>query len=949
MLCLLVGLNVYSQEYTVVRYTMEQGLPADEVYEITQDRDGYMWIATTNGLCRYDGFAFREYTNGHIFTEDMPWLFNYHQKIYVLTWSGKLGYIQSDSLHSFPSPENRPTVRYFLRDRNGGYWFSTVNGIIHMYRGKMERMDPLSTQVYETRDGKLYGYGDGFSYFDTRKRQFIYLRCPLEGKHYKVFGGLVVEEGRLGRCVVYKDVGMEKKIMQFDLRKDENGKVLPVQHLVKRNADEYWLQDQRNILVYDSLGTLRENITREIYEKKLRINTFFIDREDNIWVGTQGKGLFLLKRKPVKNTFPVNDAYISQLAGNANGDIMMAHPDGKISLLDHRGGYHTYTLPGSTANMFYGIHASRETFLGVFGYCLFYTDSRWRIHFSQAHSIIKNIGRETADRYTGGYLFGEALTYSCLRRGNGDLWLGTNKGVYVLPAGGVPDFGYTSVKEFRKFDIVRRKNIWAMAPGHELKKAYMMDMKGTGKKTETFVRQILADGRGVIWIATQCEGIFAYRHNVFYHFTKEDGLLSNNVNSIYVDAKNRLWVCSNVGVTYITPEGRIRYITTEDGIRSNQVNGVFVSAREQVYLGTAKGLSMVQLDAKSSFTPYAPVLSKIRVNDSIYPLGVTDLALGYRQNNIRVDFISVSFGSRVGYKYFIDGLSDKWETTEGRSIQLPRLQPGNYRLRIKSVGLEGKESAEVTLLKFSIATPFWKYNTFWAAVVAAAGALVYVAGYYRRKRAMGRLRLRQRIGELEKKALLSQINPHFVFNCLAAIKYLLTDGEVEKTEAYIQKFAVLMRNTLDFSDMRLIALREEICYIENYMALEELRFGAFKHGVVTEDGMDTEAFFLPPMLLQPYIENAIRHGLRPKKGGGRLHVCFHTEDNCLLVKIDDDGIGRKEAARLKENNTIHYQSRGMDISEQRAFLQDIKVGVIDKMTHDGRACGTQIILRIPQV
>ena len=358
---------------------------------------------------------------------------------------------------------------------------------------------------------------------------------------------------------------------------------------------------------------------------------------------------------------------------------------------------------------------------------------------------------------------------------------------------------------------------------------------------------------------------------------------------------------------------------------------------------------MLDLGNAASFTPYPPVLSKIGVNDSTYPLTGNDLNLSYRENNLRVEYISVSFGHRVKYAYFIEGLSQHWETTDNRSIYLPRLSPGRYRLKMKAVGKDGEESVEVTLLQFSIAAPFWKRGIFWVGVVIVTGALIYLAGYYRRKQLIGQLRLRQKISDLEKKALLSQINPHFIFNCLTAIKHLLSQGETGKADAYIQKFAVLMRNTLDFSESRLISVGEEIAYIENYLMLEELRFGqTFGYGITVEEHIHPEACFLPPMLLQPYIENAIRHGLRPKKEAGKLDVFFYTEDEYLCINIDDNGVGRKEAARLKEKNTIHYQSKGMHISAQRAFLQDIQVSVIDKQTGDGRPGGTRIVLKIPQ-
>lgn len=950
VLCIVLTIHpyAYSQEYAVRKFTMEQGLPADVVYEITQDRDGYIWFTTANGLCRYDGFVFKEYTNGHIFAEDMPWLFNYYGGIYVLTWSGKLGYIQDDSLRSFHGPENRSVIRFFLRDRQGGCWITTAGSgtTTHIYRGRIEQIRSLRIWLYEAKDGRMYAYGNGVSYYDVRKRRFIPIKnAKTNVDEFLILGGVPIYQSDSGRCVLYKNMDYGEKYMDIELQKDANGKELGIRHLLKKNANEYWLQDYKNIRVYDSLGTLRENIIKKMPQKILGVNTFFVDREDNVWIGTQGQGLFLLKKKPVKNDFPVNDAYISQLAGNAKGDILMAHPGGKMSLLDHEGGYHTYTIPGLTVNLFYGIHASQEGFLGVFGQYLFFFDEKYRMHFSLAPFLVKSIGKEDTDRYTCVYRDREVLGYCYLKRDNGDLWIGTNRGIYIVPATAVPRFGYTSVKTFKKYTITHQKKAWVADPLFEWRKAYKMS-----GNTGTFITQLLADERGTVWIATQYEGIFAYDKGRFYHFTKEQGLLSNNINSLYIDKKNRLWVCSNVGVTYITPEGRVQYITTDDGIRSNQVNGVYVSDREQVYLGTAKGLSRVDLSHKTTFRPYPPVLSKVQVNDSIYPFPDTALVLSHRENNVRVDYISVSFDHKIRYMYFIEGLSRHWEMTDNRSIYLPRLPSGHYRLKMKSVGQGGEESDEVVLLEFTITTPFWKYTIFWIGVLVFVATLVYLMGYYRRKRTIGLLRLKQKIDDLEKKALLSQINPHFIFNCLAAIKYLLTNGEIDKTEEYIQKFAVLMRNTLDFSENKLISLREEVDYLENYLALEELRFGeTFAYEIMVAGNIDPEQFFLPPMLLQPYVENAIRHGLRSKKESGWLSIGFYTEEEHLCIKIDDDGIGRKEAARLKEKNTVHYQSKGMHISSQRASLQGIEVNVIDKKNEDGQASGTRIILKIPQI
>ena len=953
VLCLWLGIHMhaYPQEYTVQDYTMEQGLPADVVYEITQDRDGYIWLTTANGLCRYDGFVFKEYANQHIFAEDMPWLFNYYGEIYVLTWSGKLGRIKNDSLQSFSKRDIRLGIRHFLRDRRGGYWLETgARGIVHIYGGKIESLGKQTVRLYEDKDGAIYGYGQGFSYYDAEKNKFIPIKKTKTVFAYTILGGVLIFEDEEGRCAIYKNMDLRKKGFAFDLKRDEKGKVLSIRHLLKKKENEYWVQDYKNILVYDSSGNLLENITQQIPKKNLRINTFFVDREENIWVGTQGQGLFLLEKKPVKNDFPVHDTYISQLAGNKKGDIAMAHLGGKISLLDRQGGYHTYTLPGPSIYMFYGLHLWRDNLLGVWERSIFYIDEKYRIHAKRIPVCPKNIGAEGTDRYIhGGFPKEAAAPYSFQKNRDGDMWVGTNRGLYILPAGDTPRFPYISVHDFRYAYMTHHKKGWEVDSRAYLGKGYKIDIKRTGENTDTYISQLLADPRGVMWVATQSEGLYANYKGFFYHFTKGNGLLSNNINSIYLDKKNRLWVCSNKGVTCIGPQGQIQYITTEDGIRSNQVNGVFVSDDEKAYLGTAKGLSMLDLNNKTSFTPYPPILSKIEINDSMTRLGDSNQTLSYRENNICVEYISVSFGHQIRYAYFVEGLSNDWEITDERSIYLPRLTPGDYRLKIKALGIDGLESKEVILAQFSIAAPFWKRTVFWVGISVLAGTLIYLAGYYRKKRLVEQLQLRQKINNLEKKALLSQINPHFVFNCLTAIKYLLSKGEIDKTDEYIQKFATLMRNTLDYSESRLISLSEEVAYIENYLMLEELRFGqTFGYEITKEESINPEAYFLPPMLLQPYIENAIRHGLRPKKKGGKLSIFFYMEGEHLCVSIDDNGVGRKEAARLKEKNMIHYQSKGMHISSQRAFLQDIQVSVIDKQTESRESGGTRIVLKIPQ-
>jgi LytS/YehU family sensor histidine kinase len=198
-------------------------------------------------------------------------------------------------------------------------------------------------------------------------------------------------------------------------------------------------------------------------------------------------------------------------------------------------------------------------------------------------------------------------------------------------------------------------------------------------------------------------------------------------------------------------------------------------------------------------------------------------------------------------------------------------------------------------------------------------------------------------------ALKAQINPHFVFNCLNSIKGFIYDKNYAQADKYLDKFSDLMRSTIDNSDASVISLAEEIRYLDNYLQLEKLRFNEkFDYTITADPGIDRENTFVPAMLLQPYVENAIRHGIRNlDQRKGEISITASIDNRMLVCVIDDNGIGREEAARLKSKKHIEYQGRGMSISRRRAVLYHISQEIVDKQDAAGNATGTSIILKIP--
>jgi LytS/YehU family sensor histidine kinase len=207
----------------------------------------------------------------------------------------------------------------------------------------------------------------------------------------------------------------------------------------------------------------------------------------------------------------------------------------------------------------------------------------------------------------------------------------------------------------------------------------------------------------------------------------------------------------------------------------------------------------------------------------------------------------------------------------------------------------------------------------------------------------------KKLTELEMQALKAQINPHFVFNCLNSIKGFIFDRDYAQADKYLDKFSDLMRSTIDNSDASIISLQSEISYLDNYLQLEKLRFEEkFNYKIEVAADIDKEQFFVPAMLLQPYVENAIRHGMRFLENRmGQININVNKENNFLVCEIDDNGIGREKAAELKSKRHIEYQSKGMNISRRRAELYNITQQVTDKKDENGNATGTTITVKIP--
>jgi hypothetical protein len=220
---------------------------------------------------------------------------------------------------------------------------------------------------------------------------------------------------------------------------------------------------------------------------------------------------------------------------------------------------------------------------------------------------------------------------------------------------------------------------------------------------------------------------------------------------------------------------------------------------------------------------------------------------------------------RFAYR-FQNGKSESWiDMGSQRNILLTNISPGTYRLQVKVYAYDNKWPEQILEIRIHIQGPWWRNTWFIITVILLCSLGFYVLYRKRIKRIKQRANLDNLLAQTEMKALHSQMNPHFIFNCLNSIREMILDNENKQASHYLSKFAQLIRITLDNSTKPFISLKDSIDYLKRYLEMEQIRTDHFSYSFEIDESLDPEETFLPPMLIQPFIENAIWHGQQPGK------------------------------------------------------------------------------------
>jgi hypothetical protein len=467
---------------------------------------------------------------------------------------------------------------------------------------------------------------------------------------------------------------------------------------------------------------------------------------------------------------------------------------------------------------------------------------------------------------------------------------------------------------------------------------------------------------GTLWVASYDAGLIGYRDGrVIATISHLQGLTSDICRTILVH-DNSLWIGTDKGLNRVRldqPGYPVAQYTSQDGLGSDIVNALFADS-SSIYVGTPAGLSYFD-EAKVDLSEGCRLYLLSLFNSGRERIGDTGhLQIPYTEKSIRLEFAGISYRSVGGitYRYRLLGLDSAWRTTKEAFLEYPTLPSGNYSFQLQATNKFGVSSALLTL-PFGVGTPFWQTTWFYGLILAAFLSLTWLFVSLRiahiRNREKEKEQLNQRMMEMEHTALQAQMNPHFIFNCLNSIQQYIFDQDIFAANKYISGFAKLIRATLQNSSKPFISLPDEISYLSGYLSLEKLRFKEkMDYSIEVDQEINDETYIIPPMLIQPYVENSMRHGLRHKvEGKGFITIKFRKAGDRLFVTVEDNGIGRKKAGSFKTREHIEYQSKGMSLTADRIRMMNAKysdsilIDVIDLGDDTGKPTGTRVVMEFP--
>jgi|GEM_PF-6407813 len=946
-------------EFIVKRISQEEGLPQNNVMKIVQDPRGFLWIATMNGLVRYDGARLAVYDE------------TTHRKI------------------------TSPMFIDVCVTPDSSVWAYTVREILQLRADTIIRRYSLPAEVESNSMMQFSPTIDGAA--------VVLLNRKL---YYFFYGAFIPVPMEPLRCDYFRLAGKHRilistgddRLLLFDRRKNSLSFIdlISEHHLLSDDTDIlYWDRDYRLIrldpkdpasrqVVFSSGGkpvhatsaqhgvafTLRDSLyvspdARHFYTAPLRIfstpkiGTAFFDNE-RIWLGSSNGGLFRLTKKNLVHHDPEG--------------ISRAHE------IHFARSFGPFVYTGSCQGLFrYDIYngSYKRIAAGNKEYCFwdaeFLNDSTLALGTYGDGLLLMRDGKITSYRYPH---IPSNNVFCLYRSASGMLWIGTAQGTVVMTQPGkfvaVKTPGGASINAYQ-FTEKKNGEIYIVSDGGLLLAGTDLRIKQhltiRNKLPTDNIRSLYLDSEERLWIGTLHRGLCLLSGDLVFTFPHGDGDLSDDVLSIIEDGRGDLWMSSNYGLYRVkkselldhyykkTYYGVTRYSVAE-GLRNAEFNShtqgkACKTPDGSLWWPNINGLVSVKPDKRAAQKKVSRVLI-----DGIY---ADNRNLGSGPGTIKVplatDRVTIVYTipefiapDKVFFEYMI-GNNGKWIPNHNRrEISLLALREG-----VHDISIRRQNDARTTVsLRIQVTAPFLYSRLLKTILSVITGILIIITFILVQKQAsrkkIRKIQEEKEILSLKMIALQKQIDPHFIFNSLHSLQILFYTNKFEEGNAYLSKFSNLLRSLLEYSRNDVSNLENEMELVNNYLELEKLQFdeGTFIFEVSVEEGIPMKQVLIPAFLLQPFVENAIKHGLRsPSEPVRKLRVSVRKTGKDIRISITDNGKGLRE--KKNANGAHQHISRGLEIMQNKisvfnkAYNQNISFRLSNRS--DGKQ-GAEVIIDI---
>ncbi|MCB0533931.1 MAG: histidine kinase [Lewinellaceae bacterium] len=1014
------------------------GLPVNDVRAICKDETGFMWFATREGLCRFDGRHFKTYKNdpddpGSLFDNQIGDVVSYKGKIWAATQMGisvldpkteRFSHYQFDSFSVIRTPtrEVGRIVTKLYVDPHGTLWCGTQSNGICRYLPKQDSFQffapgqlrksrayynlnndfrILSLVAARHNDSIVYagtvrGLIEVNQYTGSIKINFYPDNSPRKEEEINVFRRIYIHDDSLlysGRWTggVYVYNPKDKTHRPIPLKDNYGAEMLVnVSNFTRKSADEFWISTGGGLICYNVRQQRITYIKKHDLEFGALYGIDFIDESQRVWF-------------PILNGVALYDPCQQQVVSYSYKKL---RPPGES--------YGYYILPGSTDNEVLLLprnddalyHFDLETH--QYDRVELRLQGKNNIHIDQALGFSKApdgtytilgqngiVSYEPETRKFRPFNFKPPADFYSLRNvywdRSGQLWISELKSTIYRWN---PKTNQTR-KFYDEFIVPEApehppmvERVWEDSKGHfwfrrtggfsvylpEKDQMFNFLYEVSPDKTLANNHSMAEDQNGRMWMAGP-DGWLGYAEvdhpekGMVRKFNLREKLGLTYIYFIAVDHTGTLWGITNKELVYADTKkmefhtlgfeyagGTIDFFSLENLPQGE----IIIGGRNSLYVFDPTSM-------KRNTEMPKPYIEEIQVKGKPLPAipqinGRPGLQLRYWENDFAITFSAIAYtlGEKCKFRYRLRGQEDWQDAKNRRFVNYTNVRGGDYFFEVQVANNEGIWSPSVLEMPVRVATAWWV--TWWFKVLIIIGVLALAYGVYRYRILQVRREERfksvyeKRLANVEMSALLAQMNPHFLFNSLNSIDSYIIRNESRKASEYLNNFARLMRLILNNSRTNYISLSDELEALDLYLQMESLRFkDKFAYEIIVDENLDTSGVSIPPMLIQPYIENAIWHGLMHKDSGlGKVTLRVNQLGDNLECVIEDNGVGRTYAMELSSKRSGNKrQSMGMKITEDRIEIinklydANTRVQIIDLYDDAGNATGTRVVLTIP--